>query len=480
MRQSMSSGTGGSIRARRLRSGSWTVAASLFALTGCLESAAVLNDLHGDPTSIAPVAVKVPDSTGSGRAQTLPDASRVAPGPSPPSVYSDEFWMALADLDLPASRVIARGEPEVRFADAIGLLAMGDYEQATDEFIATSTQTTDLSVAVASQSILAATLMYEHKWEFLRDLSSALQVAPADRANISELELWGKAFAGLDPQVIQFPRDPVALRLGISALGTPTVRVRINGKYYQFWLDTGSSISVLSSSVAAEVGAPTLSSEKLRVGTFAGIAAVTPALLRRMEIGPIVISNSPTMVMDASLMRVRASAEGVPWSGLAIDGIIGWDIIRRIDMTMDFENATLILRRPEKLGTIGTGAQNLIWLGKPFVRVRTTRGETVHFTLDTGAQSTFVDTELVRRLGVPTSNTDTRVFGIGKNGGQPVRVVPSLRLEVSGKSLLMRDLLICTPSSSGIVDSDGILGSDVGRLGTIRIDATNGLFSIVD
>jgi hypothetical protein len=102
----------------------------------------------------------------------------------------------------------------------------------------------------------------------------------------------------------------------------------------------------------------------------------------------------------------------------------------------------------------------------------------VHFTLDTGAQSTFVSAELIRKLQVATTNSDARVFGIARNGGNAVRVVPALRLEVGGQSLLMRDLLVFTSSSSGVVDSDGILGSDVGRFGTIRIDATNGLFSI--
>jgi hypothetical protein len=177
-------------------------------------------------------------------------------------------------------------------------------------------------------------------------------------------------------------------------------------------------------------------------------------------------------------MRVRGSAEGIPASGLQIDGIIGWDIIRRFVISMDFDNQRLTLQRPENLGTIGTGAQNLTWLGKPFVKVRTTSGETVHFTLDTGAQSSFVDAELVRKLRVATTTSDARVFGIARNGGNAVRVVRRLRLEVGGQSLLMKDLLVFTPSSSGVVDSDGILGSDVGRLGTIRIDATNGVFSI--
>jgi hypothetical protein len=42
----------------------------------------------------------------------------------------------------------------------------------------------------------------------------------------------------------------------------------------------------------------------------------------------------------------------------------------------------------------------------------------------------------------------------------------------------MRDLVVYTRTSATLVESDGILGSNVSRFGTITIDATNGLFSI--
>ena len=102
----------------------------------------------------------------------------------------------------------------------------------------------------------------------------------------------------------------------------------------------------------------------------------------------------------------------------------------------------------------------------------------MQFTLDTGAQSSFVNDAIVRKLRVGTTSLDARVFGIAANLGLLVRLVPALRLEVDGKSLLMRDLIVYTRPSSSLIESDGILGSNVGRFGTITIDATNGLFSI--
>lgn len=476
MRPSSRTGFRDSIRVRRVHFEIWGVAAFLALPTGCLETGTAIASLQSDLSAVAPVG-KVPDSGPQPTAGPSDNATAVKPDQSL-VLYSDEYWRALADLDIAASRIVARGEPEVAFAEAVALLAAGDYEEAARLFTAMSTQTTDTPVAAASQAMLATTLMHQHKWEQLRDLSVALNLPSVFQPNVAELEQWGKAFAGLDPQVIVFPAEPVSLELGISAVGTPSIRVRINGRDFNFWLDTGSTLTVLSSTVAADAGIAALGQEILRVATFTGSAPVKPAVLKRMEIGSIVITNSPVMIMDASLMRIKGAGAETPWAGQSIDGIIGWDVIRQLAITMDFARGTVVLKQPENLGTIGTSAQNLTWVGKPFVQVRTTRGETVQFTLDTGAQSTFVNDAVAKKVRAGTTSLDVRIFGIAANLGEQVRLIPALRLEVDGKSLLMRDLIVYTRTSATLVESDGILGSNVSRFGTITIDATNGLFSI--
>jgi hypothetical protein len=201
-------------------------------------------------------------------------------------------------------------------------------------------------------------------------------------------------------------------------------------------------------------------------------------VLKRLEIGPIVVANTAVIVMDAGLMRVRADANGVPLGGMRVDGIIGWDIIRRFDISLDYDKRTITLRRPEDLGTRGTNLQNLTWVGKPLVEVRTAVGGTMHFTLDTGSQTSFVNASIVERVGVRTNGFSGRVFGIGKTEGRAARVVPFMHLDVGGQSVLMRGLIVYAPSCSGILNCDGILGGDIAQFGTLRIDATNGIFSI--
>jgi hypothetical protein len=182
--------------------------------------------------------------------------------------------------------------------------------------------------------------------------------------------------------------------------------------------------------------------------------------------------------MDAGLMRVRATAAGVPREGLWVDGIIGWDTIRQFDISLDYQKGTITIRRPEALGTRGTALQNLTWVGKPLVEVRGSDGGTMHFTLDTGSQATFVNASIVKKAGLGTRSLSARVSGIGKGEGMAGRAVPWLRLNLGGQSLLMKDLMVYAPSCSGIFNCDGILGSDIARFGALRIDATNGIFSV--
>jgi predicted aspartyl protease len=394
--------------------------------------------------------------------------------------YSEEYWEALAGLDVTALRKAARSDEEIGLAEGMTRLMAGDPAKAEDSFVAMSKQVIDLNVAVAAEIMLATTLLYEHKWTALRDLSATSTLTSLDRGNTSELEQWGHAFAGVDEQTTFAPDKQISLPLRITPLGTPAVQVRINGKDYEFWLDTGSSMTVVSSTIASDANVPVVSADTLRIRTFEGTAAVKAAIVRRLEIGPIVFTNTPTIVMDAGLMRLKSTVEGVTGQGVRVDGIIGWDIIRQFNIVLDYRTGTITLGKPEQLGIIGTGFQNLAWVGKPLVQVRTKPGGTFQFSLDTGAQVTLLNGSILEKLEMIATTYGGRVFGIAKTGGQTKRLVPKLTLGVGGTSVRLENILVYGPAYSGLINCDGILGSDVARFGKIRIDATNGLFSLYE
>jgi predicted aspartyl protease len=467
-------------RSYRMQARACAVVALIGLLTGCLESARALSQA---PKDVKPVVFD------DGPGNVLPGRVRrsVSPGPSVPvlepsirTVDSEEYWEALAGLDVTALRRAARSDEEIGLAEGMTRLMAGDPAKAEDFFVAMSRQAIDLNVAVAAQIMLATTLLYEHKWTALRDLSAASTLTTVDRGNTSELEQWGHAFAGVDEQTTIAPDKPISLALVITAMGTPAVQVRINGRDYEFWLDTGSSMTVVSSAVASEASIPFVSADTLRIRTFEGTAPVKAAIVRRLEIGPIEFTNTPAIVMDAALMRLKSTSEGVTGRGVRVDGIIGWDIIRKFDVVMDYRSRTISFKKPERLGIIGTEFQNLTWAGKPLVQVRTQPGGTFQFTLDTGAQVTLLNGSILDKLEIIATTYGGRVFGIAKTGGRTKVVVPSLTLRVGGSSVRLDSILVYGPAYSGLINCDGILGSDLAQFGKLRIDATNGLFSLYD
>ncbi len=471
-------GSGYRTRFHHMQDCVWTVAALLGLLTGCLETASIFSETPRNARLVVRDDDPQRDLSGQSPGSTPPGPAAPLPVPSPAANYSEDYWAALAVLDVTALRSVARSDPEIGLAEGMALLTSGEHGKAESAFVAMSRQAADLNVAIAAQIMLATTLLYERKWTTLRDLTTTSTLGPFDRENTAELEQWGHAFAGVDEQTTTLPEKPISLPLRLTPTGTPAIRVRVNGKEYEFWLDTGSSMTVLSSKVASDANVPVISPDMLTIRTFEGTASVKPAVVKRLEIGPIAFANTPTIVMDAALMRVKSTAEGVTGQGVRVDGIIGWDLIRQLDIVMDFEDETITLGRPKRLGIIGTEFQNLTWVGKPLVQVRTKPGGTFRFSLDTGAQISLLNGSILEKVGVAARTYGGRVFGIAKTGGHTTRIVPTLALEVGGRSLRLESVMVYGPAYSGLINCDGILGSDIGHFGKIRIDATNGLFSV--
>ena len=405
-----------------------------------------------------------------------PDATAVASAPeTSPAFTAGEYWDALAALNLSALRNTAEGDAQHGFASGMSLLADGDAEGAEKAFTADSEQLSDATVGIASQIMLATTLLYEHKWAELRAFAFSPRLSASDKDIVHDYQRWGFAFANIEAQRITMSVDSMLVKLRISPIGTPMIRVKINGKSYDFWLDTGSSITVLNSDVAEEVGAAILSGENLAVRTFGGSAPVKASFVRRIQIGPLLLENTPAVIVDASHMILRSAPDRPRPPGMRIDGIIGWDTIRQLDLLLDYTNGLLQIRRPVREGY---SPHNLTWMGKPFVEVQTKRGETLHFTLDTGAQGSFLNALALDKTGSSSTSSEGTVFGIAGTGKRADKVVRTLPLDVGGQAVRLDEVTIYGPTYSGLINCDGIIGSDIARYGTIRIDATNGVFAV--
>ncbi|HMH26540.1 MAG TPA: retropepsin-like aspartic protease, partial [Gemmatimonadaceae bacterium] len=254
------------------------------------------------------------------------------------------YWEALAEL-IPADAVIAARTPsEKEFAEALGNLMSGDLAQAEQRFGALRRTATDSIIRAGSRVIYTATLQYQEKWGPLAALKNEPGETKADRADKASIELWADAFKNVPPKTFTFRSSVSRMPMSMSAVGTPLIPVRIGGRVYNFWLDTGSSLSMLASDVAHDLNILPLVRDTLEIVTSTGRVKANPALIPQLEIGQLVVRNAPAMVVEESMMEMSEPRAIELSTHLKIDGIIGFDIIRQMDLEVDYGENVLRLR----------------------------------------------------------------------------------------------------------------------------------------
>ena len=367
---------------------------------------------------------------------------------------------------------------EKQFANALRTIMAGEVDEAELLLDSLARHAGDSLVRSASHVLLTATLQYQDKWRELAEIAPArVRDSLSTRDDGASVERWASAFKNVPRRQISFPASVVTLPLSISAAGTPMIQVVINGKPKQFWLDTGSSMSIVSSEVAAECGVQPLIADTLEVATTTGRAPARPSAIRRLELGGVSIQSATSMIVSSALMVIRSADIHESSPPVKIDGIIGFDIISQLNVQVDYEKGIVRLSRPVK--SAAPLQRNFFWIGTPIVRLVSQSGVPLHFGLDTGSQETFAMDRLIDKVRVRTFLGDRKRIG-GFAGLKEFRgrFIPDMRLSLRGTNLIFQKLLVFTPALSSFVALDGVLGSDAAKTGVMRIDAVNGVFSL--
>ena len=353
----------------------------------------------------------------------------------------------------------------------------GAIEKAEDRFAKLRYSANDSVIRAGSRVVYTATLQYQEKWQLLSALKAESTLTISEQNDKASIELWADAFKDAPPKVSTFKSSTGRLQMSISEVGTPLVPVRIRNKTYNFWLDTGSSLTMIASDVAADLGVKPLVSDTLEIVTSTGRVTAQPAVIPQLTLGPLVVDNVPTMIVGESSMQMRESRPSSFGGQVKIDGIIGFDIIRQVDLELDYVDGILRLRNPAI--SRPDANRNLFWVGLPVIRIMSDEGIPLQFGLDTGAQLTFVTESLLEKLRIePARIENRRVGGLGGEVSLRAPVLPDLRVLVRGYPILFRGAFVRAPVYQVLASLDGVLGGDVWNSGIVRIDVTNGVFAI--
>ncbi len=391
---------------------------------------------------------------------------------------TQDFWGDVALLDMVSADAAARTLDQFTFSVALKQLLAGDAGSAAVAFNALRGTATENEVRARARIGLTMALSWQSDWVALSRLASdrdsagaaTLEDAPA------AVERWGRALANVPPMRMVLPVESVTLPMRRSAIGTPVVRVRLNGVPRDFWLDTGASMTLLSDDVALASHVKLSSTDTLGLGVVAGVIEARAVLIDSLAIGPVVAYDIGAALVSRGALRMDRRVVDGRMQEVKIDGVIGTDFLRGLDIVIDAQAGTITLSRPRAQPHV---TRNLFWVGYPVVRLVSESGRPLLFGLDTGAEGTYVTTTLLRKQ--PDMRVAMRrgsIRGLGTEEHRTEWVVRSLAVSDGDYVIRVQNAPVAPERKWTFVTFDGMLGADVALASRMHLDFTNGVFDI--
>jgi hypothetical protein len=389
------------------------------------------------------------------------------------------FWDDIAVLDIPSAEKAARSVDEKTFVLALRTLMSSDPDGAAVAFGALHSQATDPAVRTRARVGLTMALSWRSDWQALARIGrdpDSLEQQQAPSVVQAGVERWARALADAPVPEIFLPDQPVTLPMRRSAFGTPVITVRINGRSYEFWLDTGASMTLLSAAVAVEAGVTLAAPDTLALGVVAGHIPARAVLIDSLAIGPVIARGLSAAVVNPGALRLDHARHNGVVEAVQIDGVIGTDLLRHLDVVLDAGAGSITIRRPRRDART---PRNLFWVGYPVVKLVTRDGRPVLFGLDTGAEGTFVTTALLRKLPrTPIAARHMTLGGLGPEKKRTQWVVRDVALSDGDYAITLRNTPVTSEHRWTFVTFDGMIGSDVALATRMHLDFTNGIFDV--
>lgn len=384
------------------------------------------------------------------------------------------FWEAMQHFDFDEVKQLPDSSEYKQFAFALHNMLNGNYEKAIAPLEELVEFSADSLIIKHSGTLLSGIYMLSYDWPALIKLDARLPGGIDELKTIDMVKAW----QGQKAEEIDYPEDPLKLKMDKSISGVPMIQVLVNGVEQTFWIDTGAEFTVLSSDIAKKCGVEPLSTNASQVGTSTDKKVeLWPGVIDELKINDLVIKNHPVFIIGKDDLEFRLFKI---IRILKIDGILGWNAIQNLRLELNSFDKTVIIEEPIKNDM---GSKNFHFLTQPFVTVSDTNGLPLQFFLDTGANKTAFYAPAFSYFDTSNAKTSKAIVG-GAGGGQMVK-----QLEFSDQSLILGKTRIDFPTihgasamgdtEEGFIQYDGILGSDIYARGILILDFQNGYCELV-
>lgn len=404
---------------------------------------------------------------GCGGTAAVPAGTASAPPSFVERVHPD-FWSAIAALDFEGAGPLAESTSQREFLAALRDVAEDHLVEAQMKLLAL-VRSADADIVARSTALLHLVLQE-------RPSSAIESLAP--RSWRALIRAWRDMSSG---ESWAFPLRAVTHPLQLNWAGVPLVPVTVNGRTTVFALDTGAQRTVLSSRFAAAASVSASPVATTMEGAH-GVPMRAVLATADFDLGGIRIQGHPVAVLDAAMLEFpvgRTSPVEFPGrtSSRELDGVLGWNAIRKLRITLDNDRKVLLF---EPARHEATSRREFVWVGKPFVRARAGNGLPLALFLDTANSRSVIAPALAGAAGLRGGrHGEMEVAGAGGTRRVQATAYAGAVLHVGGKRIEFGDLLARPLRRSLPLGSiDGILGSDALTSGRVVIDFQAGEFSI--
>lgn len=243
------------------------------------------------------------------------------------------------------------------------------------------------------------------------------------------------------------------------------VQVKLNGREYLMMLDTGAGITVVDQPVAEALRLPPGDSMNVLGASGQGSASVTR--LSSLQIGNVHLRDVQVAVTDLGLIRLIG--------GSRFGGILGFNVLSRFRVTVDYHRRTLTLERPG--GKLPPGRAIIAQFpgATPMLGVEVEDIGKVPMLLDTGAAMSILPVEAGQQWQPFRSASLGLTLGVGGMGNVP-RAARASTVRLAGETVRGVMLMYSPPAVQGApvqILSEagfGLLGNNLLRHFRLTID----------
>lgn len=288
--------------------------------------------------------------------------------------------------------------------------------------------------------------------DMVKVIADAVKAATGslEGTGLSELLAYYETIREYPAPILEKPAEDVNITLTEKS-GLMWIPVVINGKKYDFILDTGASFTMISQDLAKDIGAKIIGDSVFVGGGESTGGYGQRAFIEDMNVGPISLKNIIAFVSDNP-------SDDDP---LKVDAVLGMDFIKRAG-EIQIDPSTMALTIPAQKTLPRYGRNIILEVNIPVVEASDANGNRYTFILDTGASGDNLsdfwfskNTEMTATLPVETQRT----WGHGGIVQNQIVKVPEYKLTIGNASADFKEIAATVPANGTVSSTrDGRLG----------------------